>query len=402
VRRSSGRWSDLLDLATEALEAIAGRRGRSGLTLAGVILGIVALVATIGITSTAAAQISGQFDALKATQVTIEGFDDPSKDLTATGLIRVSHLNGVVAAGPLAMAGDGQSMPMVSRVDGDAPSAAVATSVLAASPSALDALRVRATSGRTFDDGDERRRDPVVLLGHAAASGLGITAADGDSLIFINGRPFLLMGIVDTPVLDSQIPLAAIVPSWTMRAPVAQLSFPHPQVVIRVTAGAAQQVGAEAKVALIPQDPGSLVAQVPPDPRGLAADVKSSTSTLFLLLAAVSLLIGAIGIGNTTLISVLERRAEIGLRRAIGASRRNILVQFLLESGLLGLLGGVLGTMAGVDGTVGLALVKDWTAAIPTWLVVAGPFLGLAVGLLAGAYPAAKASRTEPVQALAG
>jgi putative ABC transport system permease protein len=300
------------------------------------------------------------------------------------------------------MAGDGQSLPMVSQVDAEVPSAGVGTPVLAASPSALAALRVWATSGRIFDEGHERRADPVVLLGRAAATGLGVTAADGNTSIFINGRPFLLMGIVDTPVLDSQIPLAAIVPSWTMRAKAGQLSFAHPQVVIRVTSGAAQQVGAEAKVALAPQDPGSLIAQVPPDPRGLAANVKSSTSTLFLLLAAVSLLIGAIGIGNTTLVSVLERRAEIGLRRAIGASRRNILAQFLLESGLLGLVGGVLGTMAGLDGTVGLALIKDWTAAIPPWLVIAGPFLGLAVGLLAGAYPAAKAARIEPVQALTG
>ncbi|GAB3661838.1 ABC transporter permease [Actinocorallia lasiicapitis] len=394
------RWPDFglwRDLAGESLEAVAGRRMRSLLTMAGVMLGIVALVATLGIAATAAAQISGQFDALKATQVGVVGFNDGEK-ISASALDRVRRLNGVISAGFTAEhKGD---LPEVSRANAKVPSAAVASQVIAASPEALDALRIEALSGRTFDLGHDERHDQVVLLGEVAAQTLGITEADGNTMVYVSGRPHLVLGIVTSRLLDSPVPLSVIVPGWTAAS--NPTGYGAPQVAIRVRPGAAQQVGAEARLALDPVNPVRLLAQVPSDPKRLAANVKSATSALFLLLAMVSLLVGAIGIGNTTLVSVLERRSEIGLRRAIGASRPAVLTQFLIESGLIGLAGGVVGTMAGLNVTVGVAFSHGWTAAIPPWLLAAGPVLGLAVGLIAGVYPAFKAARIEPVSALSG
>jgi putative ABC transport system permease protein len=411
-RRGGSRRAAFVDIAAEAVEAIRGRRGRSALTMLGVAFGVLALVATVGLTGTAAAQVSARFDALKATSVGVDGFSAGKTPVdSATGLRppavlpeavqRASKLNGVLAAGVLSQTED--SLPPVSRVGGRVPSAAVETPVMAAAPGALAALRVRATTGRLYDDGHEAHRHRVVVLGEVAARNLGVDPAiDGKTLIHIAGRPYLLLGIAATPDFDSQASLAAIVPEWVSRDPGANITFGDPKVVIRTWPGAAQQVGAEAKVALDPARPERLLADVPPDPRQLRAKVETDTRALFLVMAGVSLLIGAIGIGNTTLVAVLERRHEIGLRRAIGASRRSILIQFLLESGVLGLIGGALGTIGGLDLTVGVALARGWTAAISPWLLAAGPLLGLAVGLVAGLYPAAKAARMEPVTALAG
>ncbi|MET7363912.1 ABC transporter permease [Streptomyces sp. NPDC005562] len=393
--RYRGRWGDI---AAEAWGAIRGRRGRSALTLTGVAFGILTLVATIGLTSTAAAQVSARFNALQATGVSVQGFDDGAV-VSRAALGRTARLNGVVAAGVVYSTQD--TLPDVSRSAGRTGSTGADTQVMAADPGALKALRLRAVSGRLFDAVPERRRYRVALLGDVAARNAGVRDVDGRTLLFVAGKPYLLIGIVKTPDFDSQAPFSVILPSWTAHASATDLSFEAPKVMVRTRPGAAQQVGAEAKLALSPGRPGDLLAQVPPDPKQLRAHVENDTRGLFLTLAAVSLLIGAIGIGNTTLVAVLERRHEIGLRRAVGASRRSMLSQFLFESGLLGLLGGLVGTVCGLDLTISIALAKGWTAALSPWLLLAGPVLGLAVGLAAGFYPALKAARLEPVAALA-
>lgn len=382
---------------------------RSLLTLLGVGFGILALVATIGLTATASARVSARFDALRATMITVDGFSETAGNADAStgllaptvnpdGLARADGLNGVVAAGTFALTGD--SLPPVSKAGPNVPSLRVETPVMAATPGALAAFRVTPVQGRLFDDGHQAHRHPVALLGEIAARNLGYDRTDGQSVVFVAGRAFLVLGVVTTPDLDSQVPLSVVVPEWVSRDPDSTITFSAPRVVVQTRPGAAQQVGMEVKAALEPARPETLLAQVPPDPRGLRADVESDTRALFLLMAAVSLVIGAIGIGNTTLVAVLERRHEIGLRRAIGASRRSILVQFLLESSFLGLAGGIVGTVAGLDLTVAIALLRGWPAAIPPWSLAAGPLLGLTVGMVAGLYPAARAARIEPIEAL--
>ncbi|MEO3856866.1 FtsX-like permease family protein [Acrocarpospora sp. B8E8] len=128
--------------------------------------------------------------------------------------------------------------------------------------------------------------------------------------------------------------------------------------------------------------------------------METDTRDLFLLMAGVSLLIGALSVANTMLISVLERRHEIGVRRAVGATRGAILAQFLVESGVLGMAGGVVGGIAGLNVAIAVALAKGWTAAVSGWLIAAAPITGLVVGLTAGLYPAVKAGRVEPLAAL--
>ena len=140
----------------------------------------------------------------------------------------------------------------------------------------------------------------------------------------------------------------------------------------------------------------------PPNPQNLQSQVSGDLAGLFLILALISLLIGAVGIANTTLVAVLERTEEIGLRRAVGARPRHIAAQFLAESTALGTLGGLIGTCIGVGVVVIFAAVKDWTAVLNPAYTLPAPLIGSVVGLLAGAYPALRAARTSPLAALVG
>lgn len=153
-------------------------------------------------------------------------------------------------------------------------------------------------------------------------------------------------------------------------------------------------------MALDPAHPQYFKAIPPPDPRSLRGKVTGDLDQLFLLLAASCLFIGAVGIATPTLVAVLERTSEIGLRRAPGAPRRHITTQFPTESATLGALGGLVGTSLGTLTVVGVAIARDWTPVIHSMTVTTAPAIGLATGLLAGLYPAWRASRITPVEAL--
>ncbi|MFE2336188.1 ABC transporter permease [Streptomyces coelicoflavus] len=144
----------------------------------------------------------------------------------------------------------------------------------------------------------------------------------------------------------------------------------------------------------------ALTVLAPPDLSKARKGVQGDVNGLFLVLGLVSLIVGAIGIANVTLVTVMERVGEIGLRRALGASRRQIAAQFLLESTTIGLLGGVIGAALGVVVVVAVSAVKDWTPVLDGRLAVGAPVVGAVVGLLAGVYPSLRASRMEPVEAL--
>ena len=152
--------------------------------------------------------------------------------------------------------------------------------------------------------------------------------------------------------------------------------------------------------ALNPSDPSLLRVAAPPDPEQLRGGVKNDLQALFLLLGGVSLLVGALGIANVTLVSVLERVGEIGLRRALGAARRHIAAQFLIESTVMGLLGGIIGTSLGTLVVVGVAASRTWTPVLEPWVPLIAPLIGGLIGLLSGTYPSLRAAAMEPVEAL--
>ena len=164
--------------------------------------------------------------------------------------------------------------------------------------------------------------------------------------------------------------------------------------------GAAQLIGRQAPIALSPNDPDRLDVSVPSEPKAVKAKVEEDINALFLLLGGVSLLVGALGIANVTLVSVLERVGEIGLRRAVGAARRHIAAQFLVESTILGFLGGLLGASLGAVVIVGVSVAKDWVPVLDPRIPLLAPLAGALIGLLSGVYPAWRAASIEPIAAL--
>ena len=164
--------------------------------------------------------------------------------------------------------------------------------------------------------------------------------------------------------------------------------------------GATSLVASQIPMALRPDQPRTLKVAYPPEPTRVRDAVQSDLSLLLLVLGSVSLLVGALGIANVTLVSVLERTGEIGLRRALGASRAHIAAQFLLESATMGFVGGILGASLGTFVVVGVAAYQQWTPVLNPAILVVTPLIGLVTGLLAGVYPSTRAAAMEPVEAL--
>ena len=395
------------DLLTEAVTGLVQRPARSVLTMLGTVLGVGAFVAVLGLTSTATGQIGSSFNVLQDTTVTVNDVGtgnqdavDPQIDFPADADARLDRLNGVVAGGVW------WTVPLENRVVSTTPtfvapdSADSGITVYAMSPGALRAAQPQLTTGTLYSDFHQSRREHVCLLGGAAARLLGITRVDNQPAVFINGTAYTVLGIIGNTQSLPQTLLGMEIPSSTALEEYGVPTDSPAQALIHTQLGAAQLIARQAPIALDPQDPQLLQAIAPPDPNSLRDAVGGDLSSLFLVLAAICLVIGAVGIANTTLVAILERTGEIGLRRTLGARPRHVVAQFLSESTGLGLLGGLIGTSLGVSTVVVTALVKHWTAVISPMTVLPAPLIGACVGLLAGLYPALRAGRIEPLEAL--
>ncbi len=393
------------DMLAESVAGLVQRPGRSVLTMLGTILGVGAFVAVLGLTSTATGQIGASFSALQASTVTVndnarsDGQTPAPLSFPADADQRIERLNGVEAAGvwwsPPLNSPTVAGRPVPPSEGGDP-----GVSVFAASPGALEALEPTLGSGVLYNAFHQRRGEPVCVLGAGAARRLGVHRLDDAPAVFINNTAYTVVGIVSDVRRMPKALLGVMIPSSTaLEAYGPPVSSPA-QMVIHVRLGAARLIAEQAPLALRPDKPQLLTAVPPPDPHSLRDAVSTSLSGLFLLLAAICLVIGAVGIANTTLVAILERTGEIGLRRSLGARPRHVAGQFLTESTLLGTLGGLVGTALGVTVVVLVALVQEWTAIINPVTVLPAPFIGTTVGLVAGLYPALRAARIEPLDAL--
>lgn len=389
--RSKLRLADLIGTSVVGLRS---RRGRTALTALGIAIGIASMVAVVGISASSKAALLAELDSYGTNLLLVQ----PS----STGLV------------PEPLPRDAQ--PMLSRVSSvEAASAVSATGLevrrnrhdtslvgitaLAADPELFETLRMKVAVGRPLDDG--LRSLPVVVLGDVAAIRLGIATIVDGPIISIGAQDFAVVGVLDALPLNPAVARAAII------GDVAAVEVfglePNPTAVyLRVDPSAMQEVRPLLARTANPERPTRVEVSRPSDLLEARAEVDRNLQNLLLALGAVALLVGGVGIANVMVISVLERRGEIGLRRALGATRGHIRSQFVLEAALLSGLGGVLGVSFGSSITFLYARRQDWVIDLPPQALLAGLGAALGIGMFAGLYPAAKAARLDPALAVSG
>lgn len=418
--QGSGRAPWVLASLKEAWDATVHRVRHNIFTMLGVVLGIASLVLTVGLTATISGQLADSFDIFRAKYLTISS--TRTEPLSRAELLslaasenyrRVSQLNGVTGTALVDQLDESADIQRGPDNFGER-GANVTAAVLAATPSIFSVQGHELVWGRTFDEGHVERNDKVVVLSESVMRQLALPYSLGVT-VYIHDEPYTVIGVVrENPSLTLSygsvyLPLGAkpgadaeeAQPAAGGGAAAAQTGKRSTQIVVSTVAGAANQIAEEAPYALSPERPALYSVSVPPEPKTLREAVDQQQRTMLISMSVITLVIGAMGIMNTFLVAVMERRREVGLRLAIGMRPSGILLQFSAEALLTGILGAVAGIVLAVNGISSVSLMNRWTPIISVDTILLGLGAGALVGVLAGLYPAAKASRIDPAQTLA-
>jgi putative ABC transport system permease protein len=383
------------DLARVASVGLRTRRVRAGLSALGIAIGVAAIVAVLGLSASSRAGLLTEIDRLGTNLLTV-----------TTG----QTLFGSTAELPLAAPGMIARIGPVSQVaDTGSTSANVYRSPLIPSVN-TNALQVQAATlnllpavGATVARGSylnaATATEPVCVLGAQAAQLLGIDRVYPGLRVWLGGMWFYVTGILTSATLAPEVDSSVLV-GFPAAGTYLGLDGHPTTIYVRTVTSQTAQVDSVLAATANPESPNEVDVSQPSAALVARADAQGTLNGLFLGLGAVSLLVGAVGVANIMIISVLERRSEIGLRRALGATKGNIRTQFLAEAVLLALLGGIVGVGAGALATAIYANTKNWATVIPTLAWAGGLGAALAIGAIAGLLPAIRAARLSPTDSL--
>jgi putative ABC transport system permease protein len=385
----------VVDLARIGAGGLRARRVRTGLTALGIAIGIAAMMAVLGISESSRADLLATLDRLGTNLLTVNAgqtlFGESSAlPEEAPGMIgRIAPVEGVSGV---------ESIPVAVRRTDLIPKAETGgISVIAADGSLLGTLEGTVADGRNLDAATARY--PTVVLGATAARRLGITDVGIGAVVDLGGHWFAVIGILEPLPLTPEIDRSAIIGLPIARDLFDATGSPT-TIYVRASDAAIEDVRAVLPATANPANPEEVQVSRPSEAIAARAAAATTFTALFLGLGAVALLVGGLGIANVMLMAVLERRSEIGLRRALGATRGHIVGQFLTESLVLAGSGGVVGVVLGSVVTGLYAGSQGWLVALP-WVGIAGGVgLAVAIGAIAGLYPAVRAARTAPTDAL--
>lgn len=389
--RSRLRPSDLLRLGSEGTRTKPLRAVLSGL---GIAIGVAAMLAVLGISSSSQARLNERLaqlgtNLLSAESASVSGGAAPPLPVNASA--RLHRLPGVESTSFVGVIPD----VFVYRSSYIDPALSGGLTVNAADHDLLKVVAGSIRAGRWFTD--TTARFPTTVLGSDAATRLGVSQPG--TLVWLGGRNALVIGILHPVDLAPELDVAALVglPNAT-----EELGFHgNPtRLYVRVDERAVTEVRTMVAPSVRPDAPSGVAVSRPSDALAAVAAVDEAFTGMLLGLGSISLLVGAIGVANTMVISVMERRKEIGLRRALGATRRHIRLQFLAEALTLSALGGIAGAAIGWLVTAIVAASNGWETVVPILVPVVGVSATLVVGALAGLYPAIRAARTPPNAAL--
>jgi putative ABC transport system permease protein len=387
------RWGDLFRVAGVGVRT---RKLRAALSALGIAIGVAAIVAVLGLSSSSSAGLLAEIDRLGTNLLTVTTGSNVFGEATALpteapGMIaRIGPVTRVESTGSI----DGANVyrtPHIPEVNTNA------LSVQAASLRLPSAIGTSVKVGRYLNAATAT--EPVAVLGAAAAERLGIDRIYRGARIWVANQWFYVIGILEPATLATEVDSSVLI---GFAAAERYLGFDgHPTTIyVRSRTDQVEAVHSVLAATANPNAPSEVNVSQPSDALVARARAKGALNSLFLGLGAVSLLVGAVGVANIMLISVLERRSEIGLRRALGATKGNIRIQFLAEAILLALFGGVAGIAVGALATAIYASTKGWAVVVPALAWGGGFAAALVIGATAGLLPALRAARLSPTEAL--
>ena len=393
--RLAGGRVGVLDLGRIAGRGLGARRLRSGLTALGIAIGIAAMVAVLGIAESSRATLLAELDRIGSNLLTVapgQTMFGEDATLPDEAVAMIGRIGPVEGASAVSLTG-----ATVRRTDRIPSGETGGIAVQGADPSLLETLEGRLAAGRFIDDAVGRY--PTVVLGALAADRLGITSLAGQPLVWIADRWWAVVGILEPLPLAPEIDRSALVGMEAAREYLDTEASPT-TIYVRAVDELLDDVRSVLPATSNPESPEAVLVSRPSDAIEARAAAATAFTTLFLGLGAVALLVGGLGIANVMLMAVLERRNEIGLRRALGATRGHIVGQFLTEAILLAGAGGVMGAVLGSAVAAAYATSQAWVVALPIAGCVAGVLGAAAVGAIAGLYPAVRAANLAPTDSL--